>query len=359
MNVLLDNIIFSLQKNGGISVYWAQLIRHLQNAECGVRMLERSDVLANQQRRCLPVSAEEVVADSLIPFQLARYLPVTKACNAVNIFHTSYYRLPLRSSAKSVVTVYDFTYELFSSGLRQLVHTTQKHRALAKADRIICISQNTARDLARLYPDVQTDKVRVVPLACSTSYGPLEVPLTLPFGELQDSRFVLFVGDRSRYKNFELAVRAMGMMRSLKLVAVGGKPLNNAEKMLVDKELKSNFIHIPFASESDLNILYNHAHCLLYPSAYEGFGLPPLEAMQAGCPVVALNCSSIPEVCGDAALLIDSGDADLLAARLQQLFDPGLRKEVRDNGYKQSASFSWVETCRKTVEIYAELARCV
>ena len=355
MNICLDNIIFSLQRNGGISVYWAQLLDYLLKSDHGVKVIERHDSIENIQRQCLDLPENALVEDSSLPLQLARYLPVLKTPDGCDIFHSSYYRTPLRRGVKRVVSVYDFTYELHAAGLRRFVHSRQKQQALQCADRIICISQSTADDLLRLYPFVSSDRVRVIHLGCSPVFRPAETSPPLGFDWLRDTGYILFVGDRGGYKNFDLAVKVVGACKGLQLVAVGGKPITASEQKHINAEIAGRFRYVGNVAEQTLNCLYNYACCLLYPSAYEGFGLPPLEAMQAGCPVIACKSSSIPEVCGDAALLADNACPEEFTAMVRLLQAGTIRQVIREKGFKQAKRFSWVDTCRKTVDVYGEL----
>lgn len=355
MRICLDNIIFSLQKNGGISVYWAQLLNGLLKTDHTVQVIERRDAATNIQRRCLELPENTVLEDLNIPLQAARYLPVLKSSGGCDIFHSSYYRVPLPRGVKRVITVYDFTYELYAAGLRRFVHSHQKQKALQSADRIICISQNTADDLLRLYPAVSPERIRVIHLGCSPVYGSADTGLPKDLSWLRAGEYILFVGDRAGYKNFNLAVETVGAREGLQLIAVGGKPITRQEQKLIDAHLTGRFSHIANCSEHVLNSLYQHALCLLYPSAYEGFGLPPLEAMQAGCPVVACKNSSIPEVCGDAALLADVACPDEFTAMIRLLQTDSVRRLMKEKGLKQARKFSWQDTCRKTLDVYSEL----
>ena len=119
--------------------------------------------------------------------------------------------------------------------------------------------------------------------------------------KLKSKKYILYVGDRKGYKNFDITINVFQKLNDFIFVIVGGGDLIDDEKELLKKEC----FHYQGISTKDLNILYNNAFCLLYPSSYEGFGIPILEAMKAGCPVVSTNISSIPEVAGDAGLLVD------------------------------------------------------
>jgi mannosyltransferase len=358
MKLYLDNIIFSIQSSGGISVYWAEMLKRILASGINTHILEHPAAEQNIHRSKLELPAQSIVKDAHIPLGIARYLPALPSCPGADIFHSSYYRTPLQSDLKQVVTVYDFTYELFRSGIRRFAHKHQKQQAILGATGIICISESTKQDLLRLYPTIPAEKTRVIHLGVSDVYHPLERNAVLP-DELHwttDTKYVIFIGDRSKYKNFDLAVQAVGQIKDCHLVIVGGSQLTGKEHDLIKLCLDNRYHHMLGISESTLNQIYNYAFCLLYPSSYEGFGLPPLEAMQAGCPVVAVNCSSLPEVCGNAALLADTPDPSLFADLMNTLEQTPLRQVMISRGREQAKQFTWDNTCRKTIDFYHEIA---
>jgi mannosyltransferase len=321
-------------------------------------VLERSDSLQNLHRRTIQLPEWLMINESTIPLQIARYLPVLPALEGADIFHSSYYRGPLQCGPKRVITVYDFTYEFFSSGLKRFVHGQQKRMAIRQAHGIICISENTMQDLLRLFPSVSEERVRVIHLGVSASYHPISADVTVPdyLCWINDITYVIFVGDRRGYKNFNVAVQAVSMVKNYHLVIVGGSLFSREEYKLLEQHLSTRYRHVRDMSEESLNFIYNHALCLLYPSSYEGFGLPPLEAMRAGCPVVAMNSSSLYEVCGEAGLLANAPEPDLFVSMMLSLEQTSFRQEMVSKGYKQALKFTWEATCKKTMDFYQVLA---
>ncbi|EBO7750257.1 glycosyltransferase family 4 protein [Salmonella enterica] len=260
-----------------------------------------------------------------------------------NIFHSTYYRFPKDNNFPVVTTVHDFTYELYMRGIRKTIHSLQKNRAIQNSDSIICVSQNTAKDLLN-FCDVDDKKIHVIYNGVSEAYKYLN---------LEEEEFILFVGARAGYKNFELAVKAVAKLSKMKLKIVGGGTLSNSEIKLLTEYLDDKYEYLGKITNEHLNILYNTAYCLIYPSEYEGFGIPLLEAMRAGCPVIAVNRSSIPEVVGNSAILVDRVSIDSLFSALLRV--PLNRNELRYKGLLQSQKFSWDKCFSETYDLYKSL----
>ena len=356
MNLVLDNVVFALQRAGGISVYWYELLRRMSRDGCAMRMVEHPRAAANIFRRRLDLDPTVIFGERWLPLWLSRYLSYPAGDGSRPLCHSSYYRRPQSAEAIEVVTVYDFTYERFRQGPARWVHSWQKAAAIRAAHGVICISESTRRDLLERYPDVSPDRVRVIHLGAAEDYrplGPADVqtrPANLPQGP-----FVLFVGARDSYKNFRLALEAVAALPDYHLLSVGGGQLKRDEIELAEKLLPGRHRHLASVDNETLNLLYNSAHALLYPSSYEGFGIPVLEAMAAGCPVIAVNASSIPEAAGDAGLLVDEIRAESFAQRLVQLEDETLRKASIDKGHAQARRFSWEACYRQTMAFYDEV----
>lgn len=337
--LMIDGIIFSLQRHGGISVYFKELIHRLayKNHEyCTMVYLGTSD-----NDISLP---NPLILRNLRIAERYRRCPVAKN---VSLFHSSYYRLPDRS-LPTVTTVHDFVYERFASRLRGWVHSKQKFMAIRESQAIICISQNTRRDLLHFLPEIDPNRVYVIYNGVGESFFPLK----LECKSSSDRPYVLFVGGRSGYKHFETLVCALSLVPDLRLLCVGGGPLTYKERVIINLKLPNRFEHRISVSEEVLNTYYNKAFCLAYPSAYEGFGIPVLEAMRAGCPVIAVNSSSIPEVAGNAALLVDQPGVEELVCALKQLQDEELRIVLRQSGFIQARQFSWQRMFEETLRVY-------
>lgn len=350
MAVSLDSIIFGLQQFGGISTYWHQLLKHWSDGfgpDCEV-MLPASVIsglgLGPDLAR-LPVVYDRRMA------RVARYLRAGPTACAIQ--HSSYYRTPASSRTASVITVYDFIYERYRTGLARQVHSMQKSRALHRADVILSISHSTRDDLLSLYPRIDPSRVVVTHLAHDalvfrpTEPGMARAPAL--------AHQVLFVGQRAGYKQFTLAVEALRELPDLALLIVG-PPLTMDEVQQLQGLLPGRWSYRDGVQNDALRLLYADCFALLYPSDYEGFGLPVLEAMACGTPVICSNASSLPEVGGDSALYAECQHPDAYAAQLSALFDSQFNQLVRDRSIAHASKFSWNRCFSDTQAVYRQLS---
>ncbi|HHF8111557.1 TPA: glycosyltransferase family 4 protein, partial [Escherichia coli] len=327
---------------GGISVYYNQIIKAIKATNIEYTIL-------NYENTGCQFISEDVRQPgryiNLYPRFLERYRAVDIPENS--LLHSSYYRFNKGKKNKNITTVHDFTYEKYMSGLRKYVHCHQKYNAIKNSDKIICISENTANDLLRYCP-VPESKIEIIHNGVSDNFYELK---NVNYND--DDNFMLFIGSRKAYKNFQLAVEAINKLEGFKLYIVGGGPLGKAEKFLLDKYIPYRYIHYPYLTEQELNLKFNQAHSLIYPSSYEGFGIPLLEAMRAGCPFIAYNHSSIPEVAGDAGYLMDELSISNLIDGIS--FINRNRNQIIKKGLSQAQRFSWKKCTDKTIDIYKKL----
>ena len=352
MNIVYDNIIFGIQRNGGISVVWRELLSRMQNHIQNIRYVDVAPH-SNYSRNMLDIPTAAILQRIRYP-KLSRYLNVGLQVNQPFIFHSSYYRYCTNRNAINITTVHDFTYEFFIKGLKKSVHSWQKFSAIRNSAAVVCISENTKRDLLKLMPDLDESKVRVIYNGVSEYFCQLHESAEeaqLPFPE---KSYVVFIGRRDNYKNFNLTVRGIAST-SLNLLIIGNQ-LSKLERREIEQYLPhQRYQCLSYIPDERLNQLYNHAAALVYPSAYEGFGLPVLEAQRAGCPVIALNASAIPEVIGHTPLLMQKNNETELVQRLNMLSDSSLMKRVIDNGLLNAQRFSWDNMTKQYLHLYEEL----
>jgi len=288
----------------------------------------------------------------------------------VDLVHIPHFNAPWNLPANSVVTVHDLIpFKLKRMGPRNpLKHRAGKivlENSLKKAGRIITVSQATARDLLQSYPDpALQEKIRIIPLGVSPEFFPLphqEIKAFKARHHLQ--HYLLFVGNRSPHKNLKRLLKAYAMLLekypALQLVIAGKRTVLPDEVDMVKKQLGLNMVReYENCSDKDLHSLYCGAEMLVFPSLYEGFGLPPLEAMACGTAVVVSNTTSLPEVVGDAGLYVNPLQTADIAEKVDMLLsDPTLRNRLQAQGCQRAAMFSWHNTARATMAVYQEILK--
>lgn len=356
MNIILDNIIFSLQNAGGISNYWYQLLRRLKDMEeITLDLFDDDQTSSNIFRKEMDLSAFMRLGKS--PGIVGRYTnPKFAHYKEKAIFHSSYYRFSRNPKHLNVTTVHDFTYEYFTSGIKLFAHTNQKRIALSHSQGIICVSENTKRDMLHFFPELASKQIKVIAHGVSDEFKVLPDTSRNKNKYFKGRPFLLYVGDRkAEYKNFELTVSASKESK-YPLAILGGSPLSDKEVFFIKNKLgDENYIHFHGVSNEALNEFYNLAHCLVYPSSYEGFGLPLLEAQKAGCPIIAANTSSIPEVVGNTGILIDNILSSDIVKGILKLSDTGFRAQKVAEGIANAGKFTWKKTFEETMAFYESL----
>lgn len=344
LSILLDGVIFGLQRQGGISVYCRELLQRMKRD--GLQAVLTLDGALMQE----PPLSGGALATLMRP---ARSLERYRRCRipaapTPTLFHSSYYRRPSDRSLPTVVTVYDFTYERFVSGPRRWVHSAQKRAAIREAQAIICISEATRDDLQEFVGVRPDQKTYVIHLGASDVFHPLGQPP-------RKAPFVLFVGQRAGYKNFQIVLKAMAHLPDLELRCVGGGALHASELETVPTGVRNRVRHVGSIADHELNRLYNEAMCLVYPSRYEGFGIPVIEAMRAGCPVVSVRCNAVLEV-GLDALTVSADDEQSLACSIEKLSDAHYRAEKVHRGLAVAARYGWEQCYGATMQVYRQLS---
>ncbi|MEP7318540.1 MAG: glycosyltransferase family 1 protein [Panacibacter sp.] len=351
-----DNIIFYLQRSGGGSVYWGEIIKRF-NEQSNVNFIEPSISTNNIVRNTL--NLHHVASEKKIPLSLLRYLPLTKRLDAGDFFHSSYYRFSKQQGVRNMVTVHDFVYERYNSGIKKYMHHKQKAACVHRAAGIVCISESTKKDLLHYIPAAASKKVKVIYNGVSEMYQKLPDTVLITFNNytlFKKYKVVLYIGHRTAYKNFAFAAEVVNELPADYHFAVVGHPLSVEETKTLQTKLGKRFSFLGNVTDHELNCIYNLSHCLLYPSYYEGFGIPVLEAFRCGCPVVALNTSSIPEVAGNAALLCNELTVASFKEKISSAGSAALRNELAAAGWQQASKFSWNKCFEELNEFYDTIA---
>jgi glycosyltransferase involved in cell wall biosynthesis len=288
----------------------------------------------------------------------------------VHLFHAPHYVLPPLVPCRSVVTIHDCIHLMFPQYLPNrlaLAYARTSIVAAAKrATRVLTVSESSKRDILR-FVDIPAEKIDVIYNAYDERFGvepgKEDVARVRERYQLHDE-FVLYAGNVKPHKNLARLIEAFDLVRGrglgrLKLVMIGDEISKYAElRRAVHRHQLHQYVRfLGYLPQETLAAMYRLAAVFVFPSLYEGFGLPPLEAMASGTPVVTSNVSSLPEVAGDAALLVDPRDPHAIANAIYQvLTDDETRRQLREKGFARVRHFSWEASVRRVREIYGEVA---
>ncbi len=363
MKVFFDGNIFSKQKIGGISRLNFELLKSLSLKKDVDKIFYHGFYIDNYQFKKEWFKKKYGIKKRFFSqYRFVNLLDnlwmnlVYRFCSTPDmIFHALYYRIPKNHQGLVIVHVYDMIQELFGGNKKTIQF---KKRAFDNADLIIAISESTKLDLCRLYK-IDSQKVVIAYPGVSEiffeDYSSVQKNISRPY--------MLYVGARNyEYKNFNLLLDVFINKKyflKFDLVLFGGeKELNLSHKEVVKKFNNGDWLKQKFGSDEVLAGLYSSATVFIYPSLYEGFGIPPLEAMAMGCPVIASNTSSVPEAVGDAGLLFDPKDPIDLAEKIDQVItDKNLVAKLEVKGKDRSAKFTWDQMADKIYEAYAGLLK--
>lgn len=341
MKIIYDDIIYSLQKSGGCSVYWTEVTkRQDEKAIHNVYNNANENFFYNE-------SNFKIINKWSAKFlTIKRYLNLTFSENLPFIFHSSYYRYCKNKNAINITTVHDFTYEYYRKDLKSNLHKIQKKNAVMHSDGVICISENTKHDLYNFYPNYK-GKIQVI-------YHGYDNNLYNYSGLGIDKRTknVLFVGSRTSYKGFDFTVSLLSKLPLFNLKIIGGGNLTESEIQLMEELIPNRYKKLGFVSNENLAKLYNESFALFYPSEYEGFGFPAIEAQACGCPVICQKKSSIPEVSGDKCVYVDSADFEKSVNEINKLFESDYYATIQTDGLENVKRFSWEKCIKETMEFY-------
>lgn len=290
----------------------------------------------------------------------------------LDLAHFTHFNMPVLYKRPAVVTIHDLSISKFpemmkrKGVLQRMAYTYTIKNAVKVAKRVICISENTKEDaISMLGTDVQ--KIRVIYEGVAAEFQPITDATKL--ADIQKrlnitKPFILYVGNFRIHKNLETLIRAFNLVRNrhgldgqLVLAGDASQAGPEIEQAIHSLGLDAHVLRPGYVADEDLPALYSAARVFAFPSRYEGFGLPPLEAMACGTPVVAANTSSIPETLGDAALFTAAEDADEFAAQLAKAFgEESVRTDLRARGLARVKRFSWRKMAEEVLAVYKEAA---
>jgi glycosyltransferase involved in cell wall biosynthesis len=358
----------------GAGNYIIQLIRALAKADINAQLVifaqKKSPALID-----LPVESSiewRIVKDmspgSRMIWEQSR-LPALVNNTNLDLLHSLHYTRPLRLSCASVVTFHDMTFFLFPqlhTRARRLFFPTVMRTSARQADAIITVSESTRQDAIRLL-SIDPGKVFTTQLGVDPTFRPIN-----DIGEMDDvaakydlhENFILYLGTIEPRKNLPVLIRAFrqlvdsGSKHKLVLVGKYGWMYKEVLDLVDDLDLENMVRFTGYIPQEELPLVYNLASLFVYPTKYEGFGLPALEAMACGVPVITTKIASLPEIVGDAGILIPSNNIEeLFNAMSRVLEDQALREKLTSDGQLRAKKFSWERTAQLTWQVYQQVMK--
>lgn len=353
--ILYDHQVFGWQKFGGISRYFVELMSRLPQDVTPTHSVVFTDNVYLRASN-LPLSTKSYHPRFIGSYQINSV--ISKAAirrKDFDLFHPTYYDPYFLGCLKKpyVITVHDMIHELFGDMFPFYDRTRSfKKKVITQARHIIAVSQKTKEDIISLY-GLNEEKISVVYHGHSVNAATIEPIKDIPH------RYLLFVGQRGRYKNFDRLVKAFAQISKrepdIKLICTG-KPFHpNEQKLLQSLNIEDKVVHY-FATDEQLACLYQNALCFVFPSLYEGFGIPILEAFAADCPLALSNTSCFPEIAQDGGAYFDPYDIDSIAAVLSDIIaNESLRANLVMRGRDILSRYSWDKMAANTANIYKSI----
>jgi len=354
MKIIFDFQTFVRQKYGGVSRYFVEIIKSLRelNHECEIPILLHKN---NYLDKSLRINYKNNYAIKAVYELNKAYSEFRISSEDFDILHPTFYDPYYLTVEKPVVvTIHDMIHEKFPQYFPKDDLTAKwKYLSMKNASKIIAVSENTKKDIIQIHGFKDHD-IEVIYHGCSLNKPENGVDLNLP------DRYVLFVGKRDGYKNFQALLNAFKNIQkeydNIFLVCVGGGKFSKEENTRIQDLGVSEKILQFSPTDKSIPAFYQQAEAFVYPSLYEGFGIPILEAYKFNCPVICSNSSCFPEIAKDAAIYFKAESVDSLTNHLTQLLQSQDLKEVLiTKGKKRLRDFSWEKTALETLNIYKEV----
>ena len=370
IKILLDPQIFNLQTYGGISRYYTEIFKCLkQNKNLSTILpidssnnvyVGNSGLLLQEKKQLVAHLIKAINVLGISTRSLNRRISKKKTEKSFrdtkfDLFIPTYYDpyfLEIIDGKPFVLTVYDMVHELMPQYFIDDPWnvTVNKKKLLEKATKIIAVSKNTKKDIIKVYPHIDESKIEVIYHGNSIQVNE-KASVNLPHN------YILFVGSRDHYKNFYFLAESIKDLlikdSTLKLICAGGGEFKDEEIEFLKKAGIQEQVEQKYFEEEQLGLFYKKAKCFVFPSMYEGFGIPVLEAMACGCPIVLSNSSSFPEVAGEAGIYFDISDKeDLMNKIVLVLNDEKFRDAHILKGIEQAKKFTWEMAASQCLELY-------
>ena len=360
MKIHFNYQIFYQQKIGGITNYYNNLLKEFTNSNVDVTLNAPVNIFESfdkiKKKYGINLNNYPSSIKNLIEYLNFYFSEKYINKHQPDILHNSFYsnKIIKRKNTKNILTVYDMITELhYSKNQNYKNLSIQKRNSVLNSDHIICISENTKKDLINLF-NVNKKKISVVYLGTNLNENGDK---TL----CKDKDFILYVGSRRDYKNFANFIKAYSISKKIRkelnLILFGGEKYSKYDAELIERyNLENKKIKFISGNNLLLQSYYMNAKLFVYPSLYEGFGLPILEAMANSCPVCCSRTTSIPEVAGVAAEYFDPRKPEEIAKKMEKvIFNKRISKKLISRGLIQSKKFSWKKCAKETIEVYKKI----
>ncbi|MBM7558082.1 glycosyltransferase involved in cell wall biosynthesis [Halanaerobacter jeridensis] len=348
----------------GLGKYSKNLIKEFNN----IQSIDDLYLLSNKKTEDNRFDLNNIKCESdVFSIKEQLELPFITYNNQIDLFHSPHFVFPVFNFNKIVLTIHDITPLLFSEDYSKMAIMYMKSMiwlAKFRANKVITVSKNTKQDLIDKF-NFKEEKIKVTHIAIDDFYEQIDdvqALNTIKNKYNTGEEYLLYVGNIKPYKNISRLLKALAKVKKynkdIKLIIVGKRDDGYDEvfDIMEEHNLEDNVSFTGFVSNEDLLLLYNAATAFVFPSLYEGFGLPPVEAMACGTPVVATNTSAVPEVVDDAAVKFNPYDVNEMAKSIIDVLDnKKLQQKLSKNGLKRAEKFSWKKTAKETLEVYKEV----
>ena len=350
MKILYDSQIFALQRFGGVSRYFNELLFNKYNYyETFFSCRYSANEYLRETEYYRPINLLNSKYGKFLLNEInKKYTKKDFEKQNYDILHATYYDdYFLKSNKKPVIIdAHDMITELFPrKTLVQKILIQKKYNIFKNADAILAVSENTKKDLLKIYPDIPENKIFV---CYRGSFWKLA-------DEKEKKDYILYTGQRNYYKNFKsflIAVSVLLKKHNIKLICTASE-FSVEECKLINELGINEYVEHRFSNDKELHDLYEHALCFVYPSLYEGFGLPILEAWSSCCPLVLSNASCFPEIAKEAGFYFDPNSIDDMRNSIEMVItNTKIQKELIENGKKRLLNFQWKDKIEETSNIY-------